>query len=372
MSLEKTIVPALEHAARLRSSVPVRDWQLRGPATIPPVAVRPTRREFLVGAGGLLLLGAAGCASGEGSEETTEEARTFRDGRGAEVRVPYSPKRVVAVHDTNAGLQTLSLGLMLDGMVTRGGRFNPDISEFYDLEGVEPVGEVYEPNLEAIAALEPDLIVGEAFEGGATLEPGVVERLEQLAPTVFMDVFRPVEDVMADFAGLYDVRGELREQRTAYEERLRSFREGLGVDPEDVTVSFVQFQTEGNVVTFGLTVSPLQNVLTEVGFRWPEMVERAEPDAFIEVSQERLSELDGDVIFWEALGEGNERQASGSRRREVEAQPLFQKLAAVEAGQAFALPELGIWGTTFDSYGRLLDYLQGVFRDNDIDPEVYG
>ncbi len=342
----------------------------RGILLPPEIMDDLTRRDFLKGSAGILVLGAAGCG-GDGGDGTSGATRTFTDNRGVEVEVPDRAERIVAVHDGNAGLPTLSLGLSLVGMVTRTGEFNPSITEFYDLEGVEPVGEVYEPNLETIATLDPDLIVGEAFEGEATFDPGVVEALEEIAPTVFMDTFRPVGEVMDDFARLYDVRGELDEQRADYEERLRTFRDGLDVNPEEVTVSFMQFQAEGDVVTFGVSVRPLQNILTEVGFRWPEMVEQAEPDAFIEVSQERISELDGDVIFWEALGTGNEGRASEARLEELEAEPLFQRLSAVEAGRAFLLPAQGISGTEYDSYGRCLDYLEGIFRDNEIDPNVF-
>ncbi len=337
---------------------------------LPPEIDDVTRRDFLKGSAGILVLGAAGCG-GDGGDDTSGATRTFTDSRGVEVEVPDRAERIVAVHDGNAALPTLSLGLSLVGMPMRGGEFDPNIAEFYDLEGVEPIGEVYQPNLETIATLSPDLIVGEAFEGEATLDPGVVEALEEIAPTVFMDVFRPVGEVMADFARLYDVRGELEEQRAAYEERLRNFRDRLDVNPEDVRVSFMQFQAGGDVVTFGLTVSPLQVILTEVGFRWPEMVEQAEPDAFISLSRERLSDLDGDVIFWEALGEGNEGRATEARREEIETDPLFERLVAVEAGQAFETPARGVGGAVYDAYERTLDYLEGIFRDNEIDPNVF-
>lgn len=340
------------------------------PGFVIPVVEDITRRDFLIGGVAALLLG--GCGGGD-EEGPPGETRTFTDNRGVEVEVPVKAERIVAVHDSNAALPTLSLGVSLVGMPTRTGRFNPDIADFYDLEGVEPVGEVYEPNLETIATLEPDLIVGEAFEGEATLAPGVVDALNEISPTVFMDVFRRVDEVMEDFARLHDARGELDEQRTAYEERLQSFRERLDVNPEDVRVSFIQFRGVGNVSTFGLTVAPLQVILTELGFRWPEMVEEAEGDAFIEISPERLGDLDGDVIFWENLGDDGERGTSDDEgaREAVEADPLFERLAAVEAGQAFMLPARGIGGAVYDAYERTLDYLEDTFFENDIDPNVY-
>ncbi len=102
------------------------------------------------------------------------------------------------------GARDLVVACLLLGFPTRGGKFGPEITARYELEGVTDVGEVYEPNVEAIAALQPDLIIGEGYAGdgmNAFVPTGVEEQLQQIAPTVYIDVFRPVEDVMADFAG---------------------------------------------------------------------------------------------------------------------------------------------------------------------------
>ncbi|MDQ3508561.1 MAG: hypothetical protein M3494_11190 [Actinomycetota bacterium] len=58
-----------------------------------------TRRDFLTGAGSLLVLGAAGCGgsgSGEGGEETSASARTIEHKYGS-TEIPESPERIVTV-----------------------------------------------------------------------------------------------------------------------------------------------------------------------------------------------------------------------------------------------------------------------------------
>jgi iron complex transport system substrate-binding protein len=334
---------------------------------LPPEIDDVTRREFLIGAGLVVLVTACG---GEEGDESSGKKRSFKDGRGTVVDVPAEPKRIVAVHDSNGGVQVLSLGFSLAGMPYRTGRFDPTIAEFYDLEGVEPVGEVYAPNLETIAALGPDLIVGEAYQGEATLEPGVVDSLEEIAPTVFMDTFRPVEEVMEDFGELLGARRKEEDQQAAYNESIDGLRRELSVAPEEITVSFIQFRDGNNIFAYGKTLTPLHNALTEIGFTWTETIDKAEPDASIQLTLENISDLDGDVIFWDPLNDAGEGRASNARVEEIRDKPLFQKLAGVQAGQAFLLPENLSGGNCYETYERIFDYLEGVFLENEIDPNV--
>jgi len=329
-----------------------------------------TRRDFLVGGAAALLL--SGCGTGkEDGGESAGERRAFADGRGVEVDVPAEPRRIVAVHDSNGGVQVLSLGFSLVGMPYRTGRFDPTIAGFYDLEGVEPVGEVYQPNLETIARLEPDLIVGEAYQGEATLDPGVVDSLGEIAPTVFMDTFRSVEEVMEDFGELLGARREEEEQQAAYNESIESFRRRLDVSPEEITVSFIQFRDGDNIFSYGKTLTPLHNALTELGFTWTDTIDEAAPDASIDLTLENISDLDGDVIFWVPLNDAGEGRASDARIEEIRENPLFRKLAGVRAGQAFLVPENLSGGNCYETYERVFGYLEEVFLGNEIDPNVF-
>jgi len=345
------------------------EYTERGIKLPPQIVDDLTRREFLIGAGLIAL--APACGSEGGGDEPSGATRMFVDGRGVEVEVPAEPQRIVAVHDSNGGVQVLSLGFSLVGMPYRTGRFDPTIAGFYDLEGVEPVGEVYQPNLETIARLEPDLIVGEAYQGEATLDPGVVDSLGEIAPTVFMDTFRSVEEVMEDFGELLGARREEEEQQAAYNESIEGLRRELGVAPEEITVSFIQFRDGNNIFTYGKTLTPLHNALTESGFTWTKTIDKAEPDASIQLTLENISDLDGDVIFWVPLNDAGEGRASDARIEEIRENPLFRKLAGVRAGQAFLVPENLSGGNCYETYERVFDYLEEVFLDNEIASNVF-
>lgn len=66
----------------LRHSTPAQPWQLAIPQPILRVGgmspYRPTRREFLIGAGSLLVLAPYGCGSEsrQGGENTSDNTRT--------------------------------------------------------------------------------------------------------------------------------------------------------------------------------------------------------------------------------------------------------------------------------------------------------
>ncbi|MEM1333858.1 MAG: ABC transporter substrate-binding protein [Actinomycetota bacterium] len=80
----------------------------------------------------------------------------------------------------------------------------PATSDTYGLEAlydVEPIGSGFEPNLEAIAALRPDLIISDDTFFASLYEP-----LSEIAPTFTLDLFS--DDWKSDFLVIADVVGE--------------------------------------------------------------------------------------------------------------------------------------------------------------------
>ena len=109
----------------LRHSVPAQPWQLATPQPILRVGdmspYRPTRKEFLIGTGSLLVLAPYGCGgeSGAGRKTTSNGTRIIEHELG-EARVPARPQRIVVV-DPYASLQT---ALAVDAPVAG----SPDVS----------------------------------------------------------------------------------------------------------------------------------------------------------------------------------------------------------------------------------------------------
>jgi iron complex transport system substrate-binding protein len=121
-----------------------------------------TRRRFLIGAGALVLAGCGGPSANEPARLPL--TKPFTDLRGQTVQIPREPQRVAALHDTNVTRIMLSLGVRPAGTVVRGGRLER-VAGLYDVSGMEALGEWTEPNIEQIAQLQPDLIIGSGNNG---------------------------------------------------------------------------------------------------------------------------------------------------------------------------------------------------------------
>lgn len=93
--------------------------------------------------------------------------------------VPNAPKRVVVL--TNEGTEAVvSMGIKPVGAANsyEGKPWYPHLAEKY--KDIEPVGMESELNLERIAKLKPDLIIGNKFRQEAQYK-----KLSAIAPTVF-------------------------------------------------------------------------------------------------------------------------------------------------------------------------------------------
>jgi iron complex transport system substrate-binding protein len=288
-----------------------------------------TRREFLVGAAGLLVLAPYGCGSGEGSGGPSGETRNVRHALG-EAQVPVEPGRIVAVTGQMDLDALLALGLQ---PVAAGANFEDDTavnpwSEDRLEDGVEVFRFRPEIDVEQVATFEPDLILGHI----GWMEP-VYDQISQLAPTVVVPYDGGVEGedamwrepmrIVARAVGREE-RGEevLSEIETALE-RARERLSGLG----DLMVSI--FTAGEGYQAFFNQLSYPGYVVEQVGLSRPEAqreVRRGADDpTAIEFSNERLDLLEADVIFglsWD----------SGEFMDEFESQPLFQSLDAVQNG----------------------------------------
>lgn len=282
--------------------------------------------------------------------------RTFVDVRGEPIEVPADPQRIVAIHDGNGGVQVLELGHELVGFPTRGGEFSVDGPEgAFDIGDAAPVGETYEPNIEAIAALDPDLIVGEGYAGAgmdANMGEGVEERLREIAPTVYIDVFRPVDEVMADFGELLGPEAAARaeELQGEYTAALEGYQEQLA-NVEGLSAVFVQHKPDASVNLNGATATPATTILTTLGVPQPPITAAADEGdngGFLSgISVERIPELSADVILSEHA-QGHE--FSGDHTDST----LWLQLPAVQADQV--VPADDTWySTSFASYLHVLE-----------------
>jgi iron complex transport system substrate-binding protein len=260
--------------------------------------------------------------------------RPFVDVREIIVCVPNVPQRIVAIHDSNAGAQVLSLGVPLVGMATRDGEFSPGITRYFDLSDVVPIGEYYTPNVELILTLQPDLIVHEGYLEGEVgtlyLEDGVLEALEAIAPVVAIDAFRPVAEVIADYEALLGDAAQVSgaEQQAELDQAIEELRALLGDDWRNVTVSWLGY-FEGDLRTIGSRTVSITNILSEVGVQWSAITQEADQPEngghLAGISFERLDLFNADLLIASLWDES------------LLDNPIYQALPVVQAGQAVEL-----------------------------------
>lgn len=309
------------------------------------------RRRFLAGAAGLTaLLGTAACGSGPAPAPTAGATRTF-EGAFGPVEVPADPQRVVST-DFYTPWALLDVGFTVVGTVeaTTGGVL-PAYQPAY--EAMTKVGASAQVDYEALAALEPDLILG-------TLVPDLPEdlddRLAAIAPTLLFEAAREPGTWQERAIRAADVIGRrtaAEELRTAYEQRATE----MGTRYADVLgrtrFALVRGGAQGNALV-DLPASWSGVVLDAVGARLGSVAE-GRPGVFEPLSFEELGRLDDcDVVLHLVDTSG---RVDGNTQRVLD-QPTFQALRAAREGRVFPLPNYYV--THYVQADAVLDELDQV------------
>ena len=218
-----------------------------------------------------------------------EFPRTVTHANGT-TEIEAKPKRVVVL-DTGELDDVLSLGITPVGMVTTEGA-NPVPSYLADqVEGVETVGTINELDLEKIASLEPDLILGSQLRVDK-----LYEELDSIAPTVFS--IRPGYPWKENFRLVGEALGMENEATGELEDYAREARELNDSVTGDPTISLVRFMPQR--LRLYANQSLIGVILKDAGFARPKKQDVDE--LAVEISPENLDMADGDYIFYTSYG----------------------------------------------------------------------
>ena len=237
--------------------------------------------------------------------------------------VPQEPQRVVVL-DTGELDSVLALGVKPVGAVSAfaTGELPSYLGE--RTAGIEVVGTIAEPNLEAILALEPDLILSSKRRHEA-----LYDELSAIAPTVFAEAVGVVwkENFLLNAEAL-NRRAEAEAMLAEYRGRLEELRASLGDTPP--TISMVRF-VPGEVRIY-LKASFIGTILEDAGL--PRPPAQDVDDFALFVGKEGIPQMDGDVIFVTTYGPAEETDYASFIN-----DPLFQSLPAVQNGQMYEVPD---------------------------------
>ncbi|WP_246945388.1 ABC transporter substrate-binding protein [Bacillus pinisoli] len=311
----------------------------------------------------VVIMAGCGSANNEGAvstqtdNETTENAEevastiTVEHAMGT-TEVPADPKRVVIL--TNEGTEALlSMGITPVGAVNSwtGDPWYPHIKD--QMEGVEPVGLESEVNVEAILALEPDLIIGNKMR-----QEAVYEQLSAIAPTVFAETLRGNwKENFELYAKAVNKVEEGQKVLSEYDTRLSNFAEQAG-DKLNMEVSIVRFMADHARIYHKDSFSGV--ILEQIGFKRPES---QNVDDFMEkATKERIPAMEGDILFYFTYEPGD--GAATKNEEDWINDPLFKNLEVSKAGKVYKVDDT-IWNTAGGviAANLLIDDLEKYFLE---------
>ncbi|WP_084244031.1 ABC transporter substrate-binding protein [Planomicrobium okeanokoites] len=316
-----------------------------------------------------LMLVLAACSSGEEDASTETETEDGGDpvtiqGTNGEVTLDEPAKKVVVLEWTYAE-DLLALGVQPAGMA--------DIESYGDYVNIEPqlddtvidVGGRQEPNLEAIAEIDPDLIIGVDFRHTAMLE-----ELERIAPTVIfnpypedesIDLYQEMETTFLEIAKAVDKTEEadqvLADLEEKYEESAAEI-EAADLETKDVILTLAYSGPQAPEIRVFTPNSMASIILERIGLNNVHEPEQFEVFGSSTFNVEGLVQYEDANYLYTVPDEDNiyENQLAGNA--------VWENLNFVQEGRTYDLgPDTWLYGGPL-SAETLMNQITDVMVNN--------
>lgn len=284
----------------------------------------------------------AACGNNNEQDETADKekegSKTENTGYTVEhamgtTKLDKTPEKVVIL--TNEGTEALlSMGVTPVGAVQSwtGDPWYEHIAE--DMKDVQVVGTESEVNVEAIAALQPDLIIGNKMR-----QEKIYDQLNDIAPTVFAETLRgDWKENFELYAKALNKEEEGKKVLADYDSRIQEIKTSLG-DKINQEVSIVRFMAGDVRIYHKDTFSGV--ILDQIGFARPES-QNVDDFAEKNATKERIPAMDGDILFYFTYETGD-GEASQLEKEWIE-DPLFKNLKVSQDGNVHKVNDT-IWNT---------------------------
>jgi iron complex transport system substrate-binding protein len=304
------------------------------------------------------ILAACGPSSSTDQSSSAGERWTYTDGSGTRTTLDSVPKRIVAHGNSAAALLSLGIkpvGIYADQPV------DEDLGlKNLNLDGIEIVGEEWGViNVEAVAALKPDLIVAEwwplekAYSG---LEEGVnaaSKRLKDVAPIAGPAQGPSIHKMIQDYEKLAESLGadldseEVKANKTRFETALARFKGAVQAKP-NLSVLAVSPDSEGLYVAVPEHAAELSDFM-EWGMK---IVVPEKPDEGFEywetLSWENAGKYQGDLLIID-------ERSYPSNLEDAKKRPTWSFVKAAAADATAIWP--AFWVRSYGDYAMALDRL---------------
>ncbi|WP_326630755.1 MULTISPECIES: ABC transporter substrate-binding protein [unclassified Streptomyces] len=280
-------------------------------------------KKAAVATGGKDFADAAKKTAGYGTDAKAGQfPRTLTHAMGT-TELKSAPKRVVVL-DVGEFDNVVSLGVKPVGYAPSEG--DAAIPSYLKKDAGNPknVGTINNLNLEAIAGLKPDLILGSQLRAADKYD-----QLSKIAPTVFS--IRPgftwKENYLLNAAAL-DKTAKAKSELDAYEKKATKLGEDIG--PDKPTISMVRYLPDR--IRLYAKASFIGTILEDAGLPRPK--NQQINDLAAEISPEKIDEADADWIFTGVYGD-----PKATKRDTARSNPLWKNLKAVKEGRAKDVPD---------------------------------
>ncbi|WP_079412226.1 AraC family transcriptional regulator [Paenibacillus ferrarius] len=293
---------------------------------------------------------AASSSPSAAANKEADAPRVIKHAMG-ETTIKGTPSRVVIL--TNEGTEALlAVGVKPVGAVMSwlGEPWYDHIKN--DMQNVTVVGDELQPNIELIASLKPDLIIGNKVR-----QEKIYDQLKQIAPTVF------AADLVGDWKVNFKLYSETVNKKdegekvmAAFDKRVADVKAKLG-SKAATKVSLVRFSATQVRIYQKQTFAGV--LLNQLGIARPESQEK---DSFIEIlNKENIAKMDGDVLFY-FVSEAKGKTDAANVVKEWMNDPLFKNLNVTKANKVIQVDE-GIWNSAggYKAANLLLDELIKYF-----------
>jgi len=262
--------------------------------------------------------------------------------------IPMQPQRIVALDNSLVEAVVLLKRPLVGG-----------ISSYRDLKGFPPylgaavkdtteVGPMESPDLEAIAALKPDLIVSATVRHDA-----LYDELSKIAPTVFVKTTGPQwQQNITTLGKVLGAEDEARQALADYKERAKTVGDAINAKAGNPTISVVRFLD--GPTRLMQKASFTGSILNDAGLARPKSQDVN--DFALEVGEEQIRQADGGHIFVTSFSGG------AAAKERFERNPLWKQLTGVKAGNVHDVRD-EIWMTSVSAQGAqlVLDDLAKIF-----------
>lgn len=249
--------------------------------------------------------------------------------------VPEKPSRVVVL--SNEGTEALlALGVTPVGAVKSwlGDPWYEHIAD--QMADVTVIGDEMQPNLELIAQLNPDLILGVKVR-----QEKVYQQLSEIAPTVFSESLSGNwKQNFLLYSEALDLKEEGEKLLGEFDARVEEAKETLG-DKTSTEVSIVRFLPEGARIYFNDSFSGV--LLSQLGMARPAAQDKE--GLAEEITKERIPEMDGDILFYFIWEDDMEAKTGAKNAEDWKSEQLWKNLNAVQNSKAFEVAE-AVWNTS--------------------------